>query len=278
MKYTQDAFGSRLEITIFSDTKNDSGISESFLLVQEFEKKYSRFVTDNLLSKINTGETIAIDSDISSLLQLCLKVSQLTDGYFDITLLPFLENMGYGIAKDLVHEIMGYKNIELDKNTLSLKNNIQIEFGSCWKGLMLDQTYNTLIKYHDNFIINFWGDIRIAWTHEIYLEDPLDTNKNIGKIELQNLSIASSSWNRRKIWEWHHLINVKDKKSQNDKIAVYVTHKLWVFADIFATALFVTPLDLSIKVLESVPWLEALIIAKDGKIYKSQWCNVELTI
>lgn len=278
MKYTRDAFGSRLEISIFSDTKNDSGISESFLMVEEFEKKYSRFITNNLLSEINSGKKIKIQKEIISLIQLCLKVSKLTQGYFDITILPLLENAGYGVKKDIMKESLGYENITLNDDFLTLQQNTQIEFGSCGKWYMLDVIYAILKQYHDNFIINFWWDIRVNWTYTILLEDPWDIQKSIGNICLHNASIASSSWNRRKIWKWHHLINIKNKTCQDDKIAVYVTHRLWVFADIFATALFVSPLELSLKVLESVEWLEALIIWADGKIFKSQWFNATLTL
>ena len=96
MKYTQDAFGSRLDITLY-DEKNDSGISESFSIVEDFEKKYSRFKSENILSEINSKKIFSLDPEISSLLRLCIKVSKMTQGSFDITLLPVLENKGYGI-------------------------------------------------------------------------------------------------------------------------------------------------------------------------------------
>jgi thiamine biosynthesis lipoprotein ApbE len=53
--------------------------------------------------------------------------------------------------------------------------------------------------------------------------------------------------------EGHHLIDAKSKKSQNDKLIVYVTHNLAVFADIFATALYVTPIKVSLDILASIP-------------------------
>lgn len=92
------------------------------------------------------------------------------------------------------------------------------------------------------------------------------------------MAIASSSGNKRKFSQGHHLMNPKKGESQGDKIAVYVTHKLGVFADIFSTALFVTPLKKSLEILEKTPWLEALIIWSDGKIFKSQGFNCILNV
>ena len=277
MKFTQDAFGSRLEITLY-DNINDSGITESFSMVTDFEKKYSRFQEGNILAEINSKKQAILDPEISSLLRLSLKVSKLTQGSFDITMLPVLENLGYGIADEKIQEHIGYKNIHLDANSLTLKNDISIEFWSFGKWYMLDVIYAILWKYHQEYMINFGGDMRIRGRKKVLLEDPLDTKKSIWEIDIQNLAVASSSGNRRKFWSAHHLIDAKNKTSQNEILAVYVTHNLWVFADIFSTALFVSPLKHSLEILEKIEGLEALIIWRDGKIYKSEWLNVKLYI
>lgn len=277
MKFIKDALGSRLEITIPWDTKNDSAITESFLLVENFEKKYSRFQTWNLLEQINTWSPIEIEPALASMIRLALKLSKLTRGSFDITILPLLENRGYGISEELLPENIGYQSIDLEGNTITLKDGVNIELGSCGKGYMLDCIYKILAKNHKDFVINFWGDIRVSWTKKIFLEDPYNHTKTIGSVELYDRAIASSAGNKRKIWRGHHLVDPQNIQNQDDKIAVYTTHKFWVFADMFATALFVTPLDLSLKILESVEWLEALIIGIDGKIFTSEWFNAQLT-
>lgn len=276
--YTHECFGSFLSISIESNEDLDSIIRESFLLLDDFESKYSRFIKWNILSKINNEKKWVLPKEIIMLIELAKKISVMTHGYFDITVLPVLENNGYWIEQEILETPLWYKNIECDGTDITLKNNISIEFGSFGKWYALDLLYNSLIKHSHNFTINFGGDIRVAGKKTIQLEDPGDDTKSIGSIEVENGSIASSAWNKRILSKWHHLIDIKSKDSQDDKIAVYVTHKLWVFADIFATALFVCPLKLSLEVLEQTPWLEALIIAADWKIYKSKWYNCTLNI
>lgn len=279
MKYSKDALGSYFEITIWGTWENnDLGVPESLLAIETFERKYSRFINGNILSDINTEKKYELEPEISALIRLSQKVSHMTEGSFDMTLLPLLENAGYGIQDEVILEQYGYKNIDLEGNTLTLHNDVSIEFGACGKGYLLDLVYRILEKYHTDFILNFWGDIRIKGEQSILLEDPLDTQKHIWTIEVRNGALASSSGNRRKTHSWHHLIDVRKKHSQDDKIALYVTHPLWVFADIFATALFVTPLKKSLEILETTDKLEALIIWKDGKIYKSEWFNAQLNI
>jgi len=278
MKYSKECFWSVLDITVFWDEDVSSLLTESFALLDDFENKYSRFISGNMLDALNTDKSIVLPSEIISLIELCQKVSGLTQGHFDITIQPVLENSGYGISEEKISENIGYENIFIDATTITLKNDVQIEFWSFGKWYALDLLYNSLIEHTQDFVINFGWDIRVAGNHTVHLEDPLDTSKMIWKIWLSNTAIASSSGNKRKIAKWHHLMNAKTKTSQDDKHAVYVTHELWVFADIFATALFVSPMDISLKVLGSIEWLEALIIGSDGKVFKSVWFDAELTL
>jgi len=125
-KYTKECFWSLLEITVFWEENLDSVMTESFSLLDDFEKKYSRFVEWNILSKINTHKSAQVSNEIKSLISLCNKVSGLTEGYFDITILPLLENSGYGISEKKVIESIWYKNIVLEWNNLILKNNVSI--------------------------------------------------------------------------------------------------------------------------------------------------------
>lgn len=271
MKFTKDLCGSRLEILIHSEWEFSDLIQECFDITEQFEIKYSRFIEWNYLSKLNTNKQSIMDSELESILKLCLKVSDITNGYFDITIQPTLENAWYWISNNKLKENIWYKNIVIQNNKVILNNWVSLDLWSVWKWYIVDKIYNVLSKKIDRFSINFWWDIRISGKQKIQLEDPLDDNKIIWSIELLNKSIASSSWKKRQFWWKHHLINATTKESQNDKIIVYVTHSLAIFADIFATALFVTPLKDSLNILSSIPWLEAMIINEGGQIYKSKW-------
>jgi len=273
MKYSHACFGSRLEITIDSSENYTDIVKACFHTADEFEQKYSRFINGNILYSLNNTKTAKVDSEFLSIINLCQRVSKLSDGHFDITLLPVLENLGYGIHTETLHESVWYENIIISENTITLNNNVSIDIGAVGKWYMVDKIYNMLSEKFESFMINFGWDIRLQWYKTIQLEDPNDALKSIGYIDIENISIASSAGNKRKFWNSHHLLNAKTKQSQNDKLAVYVTHKLSSFSDIFSTALFVTPLERAIKILEQIPGLEALIIASDGKMYKSKWFN-----
>jgi thiamine biosynthesis lipoprotein len=200
-----------------------------------------------------------------------------TNWYFDITVLPFLENFWYGIEKEKLDQNFWMENIEIIDNNIILRNQVKIDLWSIWKWYLVDYIYHILKNRMDNFTIDFWWDIRV-WNQKeiIWLEDPFNDKKIIWEIIISNESICSSNWQKRNFWDNHHLINPITKTSQNDKVAVYVKHKSATLADWYSTALFVSPLNLALEIIEKTKWLEAMIISDKWEIYKSVWFDVKL--
>jgi thiamine biosynthesis lipoprotein len=271
MKFSKELCGSKLEILIHTEWEFSDLIQKCFKIVEDFETTYSRFIVWNYLYELNKNKYAKIDTEFESIIKLCLKVSHITNGYYDITIQPILENAWYWIDQSKMIENIGYKNIVLEQGFITLNNWISIDLWSVWKGYIVDKIYNLLNKDLNNFSINFWWDIRVSRERKIQLEDPINNEKILWSILLNQQAIASSGWSKRTLIDGHHLFDAKSKKSQNDKLIVYVTHNLAVFADIFATALYVTPIKESLDILASIPGLEAMIIDDKWKIYKSRW-------
>jgi len=274
-KFSRELMWSVLNITIYDNDIDLEVIENCFFETEKFEKKYSRFLEDSYLSLLNKNKSSQeIPWELLSILKLSNKVSQISNWYFDITILPFLENIWYWINKEEMKEVYWYKNIVINDNTIKLENWVSIDIWSVWKWYIVDKIYNILNEKYNDFVINFWWDIRIKWKQKIYLEDPLQLSKNIWYIELENNSIASSASNRRKTKKWWHLINPK-KNITDDKLAVYTIHKLASFSDILSTALYVSPIEVALDMVKKSKWLEAMIIMKNWKIYKTNWFNIK---
>jgi len=57
-----------------------------------------------MLWNLNESGRAPITPEIKTLVSLCKTVHKKTQGYFDITLLPLLENAGYGIYESPLSE------------------------------------------------------------------------------------------------------------------------------------------------------------------------------
>lgn len=275
MKFTKNLCGSKLEILILSEWEFSDLVQKCFEYWENFEDKYSRFNKNNFLSQLNEKKYSEITPEFYQIISLWLKLSDFSDWYFDISILPFLENKWYWISKEKIPENIWYKNIVLKKYSITLNNNISIDIWALWKWFIVDKIYNILDNKVDSFIINFWWDIRVKWKKEILLEDPLNEWKYIWKTIITHGSIASSNGSKRRFWNSHHLINPKTWESQNEIAWVFVSHKNCSFADSFSTCLFVSPIETSLKILRSIKGLEAMIILNNWVIHKSQWFSFE---
>lgn len=273
--FKENKFWTSLEIWIFDENIDENHIKNIFQIIDNFEEKYSRFKKWNYLWELNNSKKAKIDDDLKTIITIAKNINEISKWYFDLTVLPFLENIWYGIYDEKIDEKNFWmENIFIEKDEIFLKNNIMIEIWWIWKGYMVDVIFDNLKKNYNNFVINFGWDIRISWEkREFFLEDPIDNEKFIWKIEIDNLALASSGSSKRKTEKWHHLINPKSGKSTNEVVWVYVTHKFACFADSFATTFFVCPVEISLEILKKISGLEAMIITKNWEIYKSKWFN-----
>lgn len=265
MKFGFDACGSYLKIEIFDTNVAASELEERCKkIVQRFEETYTRFSPTSFLSQLNTTKQAPSNPELVSLLRLASKVSQLTEWYFDITILPFLENRGYGVHSEVLQENYGSENIEITDTKILLHNDVRIDLGSLWKGYIIDVLYKVLDPISTKFIIDFGGDIRVKWKHTIMLEDPQKIGKIIWEIQIINQSIAASTPSKRSFGKSQHLMNPKNPDRRSEIQGTYAVHQKALFADIFATALFVSPLHISERILRQTSWISWCIYTLKG--------------
>lgn len=277
MQYNFNALGSTLKI-ISSQDIDSKYLTECEEKINSFEKKYSRFINGNYLYTLNLSWTSHIDDEFKTLFRLCEKVYKETQGYFDITLLPTLEKLWYGKTYEALGKKIWMKHIQVEWNIIFL-NWVALEFWSIGKWYMIDWIFSHLSKHSSDLIVDFGWDLRVWQVEKIIgLEDPFDDTKVIWTVTLSNESLWASAWNKRTFHWSHHLINAHSWNSQKDKIAVFTKHKLASLADIYSTALFVSPLDISLEIVKKTPWLSALIIWSDGSIYETENFNSHLNI
>ncbi len=282
MKYSKDLLWTRLTIEILDEVINSDDFIFCTRIVQNFEQKYSRFIEWNFLSKLNENKYSEIEREFYSILKLCEKISVLSQWFFDITILPFLENAWYGIKKEKIQEAFWFKNIVLeshqqwntweDRYLVTLKNSVSIEIGSVGKWFLIDMISTYLEKKYTNFIIDFWWDIKVIWNINVQLENPSNKDTPYGFVHLNNCSIASSNWIKRQFEWWHHLVN-KHKKLElwEEKTTLFILHKSSAISDIIATALFVSPLNICKEIIAQVPWVEVYMLFEDGRIFQTPW-------
>lgn len=239
--------------------------------------------------KINSakaGEAVKVDSELFELLNLCMQISQKTDGAFDITVNPLSEIWNIKAKNPVVpdesaiqksKELVGYKNIILNskEKTVTKKiDSVSITLGAIAKGYATDKAAKIL---EDNgvkdAIIDFGGNIYVIGKNKkIGLQTPFENRGEYFKVcTVSDASVVTSGAYERyfeycgKIY--HHILNPKTGyPADSDIKSVSIICKSSATADALSTAIFVSGKYNADKILDRFKNAEAIIYLDDGSI------------
>ncbi len=287
-KFWFDSIGTHLEILIDSDNSIDILKQEIESRISLFEEKYSRFISDNWLHKLNNDRIGILDLDGMNMLSKMLDIAKNTDGYFDPTIGKILTKLWYGSQwimkneKQWIHweKWFGdYRDIEIIENRIILHGDIELEFGWIGKGYLIDIIHEIIGKsefHSDKYMINFGGDIYGSGGWNIGLESPFASDEVIGTIVLNDLFLACSAGTKRKWGNHHHLIDPHTGESAREVVASYVEWESGMMTDGYATALCVMPWKIACEILKKTPEISGVIVSKDGEIFQKEGSKSEI--
>lgn len=253
---TRELLGSQLRITF---EHSDYFVARSLLdssweRIGDFQKKYSRFLSGNVLEKINEriGEWQRIDVETFGHFR---RVRDLEDRYplnFSLAVKTVLERMGYDSnysfrEKDGVGDGRDCAQDFLLRGEDEVFLYAPVEFGGFGKGYALDMVVAILKHECRNICLDFGGDLYAKGLNEkgeawkMALESPFVLDEAIGLVELNGAFLAGSNTLKRR-WgregKYHHLVDPKTVRSADYWAGVFVMAHSGMEADFLATALF----------------------------------------
>lgn len=140
-------FDTVIKVTLY-DADAESELESCFALADKYEKLLSATKKGSDVWNINhaKGKPVEVSKETVSLLQKAIDYSELSDGAFDITIGELSSLWDFGENKDTVPSqkdidaalpTVGYHNIEISDNTVTLKNSkTQIDLGGLQKATL----------------------------------------------------------------------------------------------------------------------------------------------
>lgn len=277
-----EGIGTHRHIERYSDLSFDKIADEIRFLISSFEKRFSRFDPDSLLSSLNQKrEILTDDADFFDMLRLWVEAQELSNGAFSLFVGSDLEAIGYGkSAFCAVFDEQSENRLSRDESgKIKLWGTKNIDLWWVGKGYLIGLIEKLLMSYDiEYFHINGGGDILIRqeelsqfWA--IILQNPMHADEMIGKAPiLKGACCGSGTIYRHREYQGtqhHHLIDPKTQKPvQTCIIWLYVQHEQIVIADMLATTLFVAPIQ-EIEAIASRFWGEYLLIFDDMSSIRS---------
>jgi len=264
-----EAQGTTYGITYIAHQPVEKATVDSILKV--IDLSMSTYIDNSLISKINKGEHLPIDSHFEKVLSASMDIYSESEGVFDPSIGQLINAWGFGKKEnhtpptqkqiDSLLALTGMDKVHVattPEGTFVEKDNpnIQLNFNAIAQGYTSDVIADYFLsKQITNFIVEVGGELVIhgrntlkgkSWTIGIDnpLQKPDEDREIVATVELTDCGLATSG-NYRKLWtdsltgqKYVHTINPKTGRPQpSNLLSATVIAPSAMLADGYATTL-----------------------------------------
>ncbi|HSX36345.1 MAG TPA: FAD:protein FMN transferase [Patescibacteria group bacterium] len=219
--------------------------------IEEFDKTYSRFRADSLITRIaKRAGTHRLPADSEPLLAFYRRLYELSGGLVTPLVGQLLADAGYDAQYSLTPGTLSLPPewddvLQIRGSSLAAKRAVLLDVGAAGKGYLVDIISQLLFEAGvRHFCVDAGGDMYVRGVNpplRVGLEHPTDPGQAIGVATLSRGALCGSAGNRRAWGVYHHIMNPKTLRPVVDIQAVWVAAADAMTADGLATALFFMP-------------------------------------
>ena len=245
----------------------ETGFSLARKLVEDSEKRFTRFSSQSELAQLNrsAGGWFDASKELFKVVSLALQLYRQTGGLFDPSILEALEQAGYDRSMDEIRlhgpgevtvlarpKLHYFSEIHLDAQRcrIALPTEMRIDLGGIAKSWIAEQAALLLSDWAEACAVDAGGDIFFigfppgekAW--RVTLEDPLDAESGLAVLKVPPGAVATSTVTKRR-WkqgnqERHHLIDPRTQQpAETDWLSVTVLASHAAQAEVYAKSLLI---------------------------------------
>lgn len=297
VKKTLKLMGTRFEITVVAPNEEIGyiNIDEAVSEIERIEGIISSWDKDSETSLINKNagiKPVKVSRELLNLIERSIKISEITDGAFDITYASMDEVWRFDGTMDKVPSEekikqsvskVGYQKIQLDQENQTVylpEKGMCIGFGAIGKGYAADRAKELLVsKDVKGGIINASGDLT-TWGTKVTGEkwlvgiaNPLSKDKVFSWLPIIESSVATSGNYEKFIIlddkKYSHIIDPRTGYPTRGISSVSIFAKQAELCDALATAVFIMGRDVGLHMINQIDGVEAVIVDAENKIQRS---------
>lgn len=295
--------GNRFEFTVITETdqEGNDAIDLAIEEVRRIEHLLTTFSDLSQTSLINANagiKPIKVDEEVINLIERSIRISEITDGAFDITYgsidkrlwnfdstmtsLPDAETALASVG------LIDFQNIILNKelSTIFLKNKgMRIGFGGIGKGYAADRA--KLILQQSGIksgIVNAAGDL-ITWGNQangyawtVGIADPEQTDRPFSALKISDMAIATSGNYEKYVTingkRYSHTIDPKTGLPVSGVKSVSIICPSAELADALATPVVVMGVKVGLELINQIKHVACIVIDDDDQVFTSNNINV----
>lgn len=305
---TTHLLGTVITATVYGD-QAEHALNLAFERVQEIEDKMSRYQGGSQVDLVNQnpkGDPVEISSDTYLVMERALDFADKTDGAFNPLIGEIVDLWGIGTPDAKVpspqelNEFLPYidhKQLKLSKESDPTKltatltsSQVKVDLGAIAKGYAADQMRDILLEEGiTSALLNLGGNVIVLGSKpdgspwSIGVQDPLAPERGdiAAVIKAKDISVVTSGSYERYFEEdgirYHHIMDpFTGAPAENGVISSTIIAPSSMDADALSTALYVLGKDKGLRLIESLPHAEAIIITDDLHVYTSSGITDQL--
>ncbi|MCG2792012.1 MAG: FAD:protein FMN transferase [Weeksellaceae bacterium] len=302
-KRPQKLMGNAFEITVVDEDEKlanhhiDAAIAE----IQRIEKLLTTFSEESQTNLINRNagiKPVKVDAEVFGLIERSLRISAVTDGYFDISyggidksFWNFDREMKQLPDPELIKnhlKLVNYRNILLnpDDQTVFLKEKgMRIGFGGIGKGYAAEMAKRQLLQrgvlagiVNASGDLTTWGNQADGQPWTIGIADPGNAKQAFSYLNITDMAIATSGNYEKFVVidgkKYSHTINPNTGMPVSGVKSVTIFCPNAEIADAMATPVSIMGIESALSMVNQINHLECIIIDDEDHIYSSQ--NIHL--
>ncbi|MDR1329345.1 MAG: FAD:protein FMN transferase [Oscillospiraceae bacterium] len=249
----------------------EAAVRDAERLINHFDALWSVGKPESEISRINNGDTPALNTATDDILRQAELLREMTDGAFDERVFTLVDAWGFYSGD--------YRVPGGDEIAALLTSKDKIDLGGIAKGYASDKAAELLRSEGvKSAIINLGGNVYAlgsrpggaAW--RVAVRDPFDGAKYIGSLELRDLAAVTSGGYERYFEEngvrYHHIMDPRTGYPADSGLAsVTVVSENGTLADGLSTGLFVLGKERAVELWrENKGLFELVLVENDGTV------------
>lgn len=290
VRQSRTMMGTQINLIVHGPDRDQcqQATAATFARMEALEGVFSRYQIDSALSRLNAkGYIDPAPDDLLQVMTLAERISQSTDGAFDVSVLPLLRLYAESslpsqtqLAKTL--PLVDYRNIERRGPKLSFSQpGMAITLDGIAKGYIVDKGVTTLRQSgFDNVYVEAGGDLMVTGTKpagapwQIGIRQPrTDSAEGMTVLSITTpLAVATSGDYMQafsKDLRYHHILDPRTGMSPPELASATVTAPSVAMADGLATAAMVLGPQRAMALLHQFDGCEGSFIDKNLHHYKT---------
>jgi len=286
--------GTAIRVELWSDDRAAAAAAIDAVIdeMHRIDAVMSPYKESSELSRINRGAAqgpVAVSAELFGLLARSVDFSTLSRGAFDITYASAGHLYDYrrrlrptdaqlAVARDAI----GYRHLVLDRKAQTVRfarPGVRIDLGGFAKGHAVDNGAAILYRRGvRHAVVAAGGDSRMLgdrcgrpWT--IGVRDPRREGEVVALLPLEDVAVSTSGDYERYFDDGdercHHLIDPRTGKSPGGVHSVTVIAPDGLTSEALSKTVFVLGIDEGMRIVESLPGVDAVAVDAEGKLHYS---------